>query len=63
MTHEASELLRDDLQGEALIQSILNNPLFTGEAIQGFAQIEAGENTVITYEELQDSIANDRIIV
>ena len=60
MMHEAFELSRNDLQGEALIQSIRNNPSFIEEAIQGFAQIEAGENTVITYEELQDSIANDQ---
>jgi hypothetical protein len=60
---ESSPRPSEDLQGDPLVQSVLNNESFVKDAIDGFAQIEAGENTVFTLEQLRESIANDQLIV
>ena len=60
---ELNSIQSKDLQGDELIQSVLNNEAFVRDAAEGFGQIEAGGNTVFTLEELRESIANDQLIV
>ena len=55
---ESNSAIGDDLQGDVLVQSVLNNEPFVKEVLQGFEQIEAGENTVITLEQLRESLEN-----
>ena len=47
-------------QGKELDRIVRSDKQFIQESVEGFRQIEAGENTVVTLEEIRESIKNDR---
>ncbi len=49
-----------ELQGNALEKAVLADEQFVQESIEGFQQIEAGKNSVVTLEELRESLKNGK---
>ena len=60
---ESNATIYNDLKGDALVRSVLDNKELMAEAIEGFQQIDDGNNTVVTLEQIQESLANDQPIV
>ena len=52
-----------DPTGKELERIVLSDRQFVQDTIEGFQQIEAGENTAVTLEELQVSIKNGKPIL
>ena len=52
-----------DLRGRELIEAVKNHPTLLKDSLQGFADIEAGNNTVITVGELMESLENGEPII
>ena len=52
-----------DPTGKELEHIVLSDAQFAQDTIEGFQQIEAGENTAITLEELQASLKNGKPIL
>ncbi len=50
------------LQGNALAEAMIADKQFIADTIKGMQQIEAGDNTTITIEELKESLQSGQPI-
>lgn len=53
----------EDLTGRDLEDFVRDNEGLLQEAVEGFKQIEAGENSAFTLDEVRESLKNDRPII
>ena len=53
----------DDLKGEELVEAVRAHPTLIADAIHGFEEIEASNNSVVTVAELEESLANGKPII
>ena len=52
-----------DLEGTDLVDAMRSDEQFVAESQEGFQQLDAGDNTVITLSELRESIKNGEPIL
>ena len=57
------DLLPDDLQGIDLREAIVGNQQLMAGALEGFHEIERGENAVVTLDDLRESLENGEPII
>ena len=48
------------LEGEELVQALYANEEFMEEAAEGFRQIREGNNTVITFDDVRESLRSGK---
>ena len=53
----------DDLKGEELVEAVRAHPTLIADAMRGFEGIKAGNNSVITVAELEESLANGKPVI